>query len=197
MAKRKLFFAYGAQMSDVLHETTRLALRRWRPEDRAPMAALNGDAEAMRFFPSTLTAAESDAFIRRMQDRMLADGYAMAPVERKSDGVLVGAIGLLAARFEAHFTPAVEIGWRLARPYWGQGYATEAAKAWLEIGFERHGLDEIVSFTAAVNEPSRRVMERIGMTRDPADDFAHPMVPATSPLRHHVLYRIRRPARPV
>ena len=91
---------------------------------------------------------------------------------------------------------AFEIGWRLARPYWGQGYAAEAARAWLQIGFERHGLDEIVSFTATINEPSRRVMERIGMARDPSDDFPHPMVPATSPLRTHVLYKIRRPARP-
>lgn len=183
-------------MDDVIQETERLTLRRWRPEDHAPMAVLNGDAETMRFFPSALTPTESDVFIRRMQDRMLADGFAMAPVMRTSDGALVGAVGLLAARFEAHFTPAVEIGWRLAKPYWGQGYATEAAKAWLEIGFERHGLNEIVSFTAAVNEPSRRVMERIGMTRDQAGDFLHPMVPETSPLRPHVLYRIRRPARP-
>jgi ribosomal-protein-alanine N-acetyltransferase len=102
----------------------------------------------------------------------------------------IGFVGLAPATFPAHFTPAVEVGWRLARPYWNRGYATEAARAVLRFGFDVLGLPEIVSFTAVINQPSRGVMAKLGMRHDPADDFDHPRVPAGSPLRRHVLYRI-------
>lgn len=180
-------------MTRPLFETARLIVRRWREDDRPPLAALHADAHVMRYFPAALTAAESDAFIDRQEARFDADGTGLAAVERKADNALMGAVGVIWATFEAPFTPAVEIGWRLHSPYWGQGYATEAARAALAHAFGPLDFDEIVSFTAAVNGPSRRVMERIGMTRDRSCDFDHPGSPPGSPLRPHVLYRISRP----
>jgi ribosomal-protein-alanine N-acetyltransferase len=122
-------------------------------------------------------------------------------LERVEDGAFLGFTGLSRPSFEAHFTPAVEVGWRLARHAWGHGFATEAARAALRFGFETVGLEEIVSFTVPANVRSRAVMERIGMHHDPSDDFDHPKLPAGHPLRAHVLYRLRRadwqPATPV
>jgi ribosomal-protein-alanine N-acetyltransferase len=108
----------------------------------------------------------------------------------RGTGEFVGFTGLAVTEFEAHFTPAVEVGWRLARSAWGNGYATEAARAALSFGFEEAGLNEVVSFTAPANRRSRAVMERIGMSRDPRDDFDHPGLPGGHPLRPHVLYRV-------
>lgn len=171
-------------------ETPRLTLRRWRDADRAPFAALNADPEVMRYFPSTLTRQQSDAFVDRIEQHFDEHGYGLWALEHRRSGEFLGFVGLKLALLEAHFTPAPEVGWRLARSAWGQGYASEAATAVLAAGFERFGLDEIVSMTALLNERSQRVMQRIGMHRDPADDFDHPLVAPGHPLRRHLLYRL-------
>ena len=170
--------------------TERLLLRRWRDADLEPFAALNGDAETMRFFPAPLTRAESDAFALHIGETIEREGWGLWAVEAPGEADFVGFVGLARPSFEAHFTPAVEVGWRLAREHWGKGYASEAARVAVAYGFVELGLDEIVSFTSRLNTPSIRVMERIGMTHDPADDFDHPRVPEGHPLRPHVLYRL-------
>lgn len=172
--------------------TPRLVLRGFDDPDRLAHAAMNADREVMRHFPAPLDAAASDAMLERMAAHWTEHGFGLWAVERRSDRVFLGFTGLSRPSFEAHFTPAVEVGWRLARSAWGHGFATEAAEAALRYGFETVGLEEIVSFTVPANERSRRVMERLGMTRDPADDFDHPRLEEGSPLRRHVLYRLRR-----
>jgi RimJ/RimL family protein N-acetyltransferase len=170
--------------------TDRLLLREWLPADREPFAAMNADPRVAEHLSTRLDRAASDALLDRIAARWAADGFGLWAVERVDDGALLGFTGLAAPLFEAHFTPAVEVGWRLVRDGWGQGYATEAARAALRFGFETHGLREIVSFTVPANARSRRVMERIGMTHDPADDFDHPRLPPGHRLRRHVLYRL-------
>jgi len=172
--------------------TERLLLRRWRDSDREPFAALNADPAVMEQFPAPLTPARSDAMVDRIESLFETNGYGLWALEVAGTGEFIGFTGLSPAAFDAPFTPAVEVGWRLARSAWGHGYASEAARRALEIGFEDYGLTEIVSFTSARNVRSQAVMRRIGMTRDPADDFDHPFVATDSPLRPHVLYRIRR-----
>jgi len=171
--------------------TARLLLRRWREEDREPFARLNADPVVMEHFPATLTREQSDALADAIEARFAADGFGLWAVEVVERGEFVGFTGLARPAFEAHFTPAVEVGWRLARDTWGRGYATEAARAALAYGFDTAGLPEIVSFTAAANERSRAVMRRLGMCHDPRDDFDHPRLPAGDRLQRHVLYRLR------
>ena len=173
-------------------ETERLVLREFLERDRAPFAALNADARVMEHFPSALTREESDELVDRIGQRWAEDGLGLWAVERRDDGAFLGFTGLAPPRFEAVFTPCVEVGWRLAAEAWGHGYATEAARAALAFGFEVRGLDEILSWTVPANLRSRAVMERIGMTHDPADDFDHPNIAVGSPLRRHVLYRLSR-----
>ena len=172
--------------------TERLLLRRWREADRAPFAALNADPEVMEHFPAPLSREESDAFVDRIEAFWAEYGFGLWAVERLDTGQFIGFDGLSMPSFEAQFTPCVEVGWRLAREHWGHGFATEAARAAMADGFDRLGLDEIVSFTATTNVRSMAVMERLGMTRDPRDDFDHPRVPEGHRLRRHVLYRLRR-----
>jgi RimJ/RimL family protein N-acetyltransferase len=173
--------------------TERLLLRQWRDDDLEPFAELNADPETMRFFPSPPSRAESDALAESARRHIEHEGWGLWAVEVAGGASFIGFVGLARPSFEAHFTPAVEVGWRLAREHWGRGYATEAARAAVAHGFEELALDEIVSFTSPLNEPSRRVMERLGMSHDPADDFEHPRVPAGHALRPHVLYRLGRP----
>jgi RimJ/RimL family protein N-acetyltransferase len=177
-------------MTGVAVQTDRLTLRRWCDEDREPFAALNADPVVMEFLPALLTRAQSDAMVDRIEQTWDECGLGLFAVEVRDTGDFAGYIGLWPATFEAPFTPAIEIGWRLARAYWGHGYATEGASAALADGFERLELGEIVSFTAVVNEPSQRVMERLGMTRDPTEDFDHPALVEGDRLRRHVLYRV-------
>ena len=175
--------------------TERLLMRRWRESDREPFAALNGDAETLKYFPSTLDRAASDTMVDRIEACFDALGYglwALEVAEGPDAGRFAGLTGLAVPTFTAHFTPCVEVGWRLASWAWGRGYATEAASAALRYGFIEAGLDEVVSFTVPANFRSRAVMTRLGMAHDPADDFDHPGVPASSPLRRHVLYRLPR-----
>jgi RimJ/RimL family protein N-acetyltransferase len=171
-------------------ETARLRLRQWRESDREPFAAMNADPAVMEFFPSVLTRASSDASIDAWQSQFAAQGWSNWAAELIATGEFIGFIGLSVPRRVVPFSPCVEIGWRLARAYWGRGLATEAARGALRIGFVRIGLDEIVSFTAAGNHRSRAVMERIGM-HNAHEDFEHPGVPEGNPLRLHCLYRLR------
>jgi len=172
--------------------TERLLLRRWRESDREAFAHLNADPEVMRHFLRPLSREESDAFVDRIEARFDERGYGMWAVQRRQDGAFLGFTGLAYQSFEAPFTPCVEVGWRLGAFAWGHGYASEAAREALRFGFDEAGLDEIVSFTSIGNGASVRVMERIGMHRDPAGDFDYPNMPAGHPLRRHVLYRLRR-----
>ncbi|HEY8318174.1 MAG TPA: GNAT family N-acetyltransferase [Amnibacterium sp.] len=175
--------------------TERLLLRRWRDEDRAPFAALNADPVVMEHFPARLTRPESDAFVDRIAQQLEDHGWGLWALEERASGRFLGFTGLSVPGFQARFTPAVEVGWRLARDAWGFGYASEAARAAVAVAYDEVGLDEIVSFTATSNVRSMRVMERIGMTHDPADDFDHPALAEASPLRRHVLYRLSSPSR--
>jgi RimJ/RimL family protein N-acetyltransferase len=172
--------------------TERLILRAWRDADLEPFATMNGDPAVMSHFVAPLTREESDRLVDRIRQSWATQGFGLWAVERQADGRFLGFTGLALHTFEAPFTPAVEIGWRLATDAWGHGYATEAARAAVRYGFETLGLDEILSWTTVANEPSRRVMERLGMTRDPAEDFDHPSIPAGHHQRPHVLYRLSR-----
>jgi RimJ/RimL family protein N-acetyltransferase len=145
----------------------------------------------MQHFPAPLTREHSDAMVDRATRRLAEDGYGLWAVEVRETGQFVGYVGLARPSFEAAFTPCTEIGWRLARSAWGHGYATEAARAALEVAFGRLDLDEVVSFTAEDNARSRAVMERLGMTHDPEENFDHPRLPEGDPVRRHVLYRLR------
>jgi RimJ/RimL family protein N-acetyltransferase len=173
--------------------TERLLLRRFRDADRDPFAVLNADPRVMEHFVSPLDRTASDAFVDRIERRRDGRGYSLWAVEVTDGtdlaGCFIGYVGLWDTTFDAPFTPAVEVGWRLAATAWGRGYATEAAVASVDDGFARVGLEEIVSFTTVGNRRSRAVMERIGLVRDPAGDFDHPAVPAGHPVRPHVLYR--------
>jgi len=174
--------------------TPRLLLRGWRNSDLPAFAAMNTDPEVMAFFPGTYGRAESDKRVVRIREHFRRHGFGFWAVEAPGTAPFIGFTGLWTTDFETPFTPCIEIGWRLAARFWGRGYATEAARASLRFGFATLRLGEIVSFTAEGNLRSRRVMERIGMTRDAAGDFDHPGLPADSPLRRHVLYRLSRAA---
>lgn len=164
-------------------------MRPWAPADREPFAAMNSDPEVMRFLRRPLTRAESDAFVARIEASWATRGYGLWAVEVLGGPAFIGYVGLWDALFDAPFTPAVEVGWRLARAAWGNGYATEAARAAVDFGHGSVRLPEVLSFTAAINLRSRAVMERIGLVHQPEGDFDHPLVPLGDPLRSHVLYR--------
>lgn len=174
-------------MATVLH-TARTTLRPWRDEDREPFAAMCADPVVMEFFPSVMTRDECDAFVQRRATEFDERGWGLWALDVDGRG-FAGFVGLAPVGFEAPFAPAIEIGWRLAQPFWNDGLATEAALAALDYGFTVVGLREIVSFTSALNVRSQRVMQKIGMTRRTEDDFEHPRVPEGNALRPHVLYR--------
>ncbi|MEZ5930526.1 MAG: GNAT family N-acetyltransferase [Alphaproteobacteria bacterium] len=179
-------------MPDPVLRTERLILRRLRPDDMDAFAAMNADPEVMRYFPACLSRAETEALAARMDRHVERHGFGWWAVEAPGVAPFVGFVGLMSPAFHAAFTPCVEVGWRLVRAAWGRGYATEAGQASVDFAFETLGLGEIVSMAVADNHPSRRVMERLGMRRRPADDFGHPKLPFGHPLRHHVLYRLSR-----
>ncbi len=171
-------------------ETERLLLRPWQDCDIAPFAEMNRDRKVMRYFPELMTDAQTAASVERARSNARKFGYWFLPVVEKQTGEFVGMCGIAQVLFDAHFTPAIEIGWRLAHAHWGKGYATEAAMAWLNYGFRDLGLAEIVSFTVANNMRSISVMRRIGMMPHPEADFMHPSIDPTSALAGHVLYQI-------
>jgi RimJ/RimL family protein N-acetyltransferase len=172
--------------------SARLLLRPWRESDRAPFAALNADPEVMAHMPKLLTRAESDASVTRIENHFAAHGFGVFAVESLHDGCFMGFVGLMQPSFETPFPARVEIGWRLARRFWGHGYALEGAQASLQYGFETLALPEIVAMTVLGNERSWTLMERLGMQRDFASDFDHPALPVGHALRPHILYRLSR-----
>jgi RimJ/RimL family protein N-acetyltransferase len=172
---------------EVALRTSRLLLRPWGDEDTAPCVEMSSDPAVMEYLPPAGEAWA--AWARAHWDE---HGYGQWVAEIPGEASFIGVAGLAAVSYEAHFTPAVEVAWRLARAYWGQGYATEAARAALDYGFEELGLSEIVALTVPANQRSRRVMERLGMRHSPEDDFDHPRLPE-GPLKRHVLYRLRNP----
>jgi RimJ/RimL family protein N-acetyltransferase len=171
--------------------TDRLILRRWRDADREPFARINADPSVMEFFPALLSRPESDAMVDRIEAHFDEHGFGLCAAALRGNGTLIGFVGLNLPAFQAPFTPCVEIGWRLAAKHWGQGLATEGARAIVQYGFHILRLEEIVAFTVPANMRSRRVMEKLGMTHDAADDFDHPRLPEEHPLRRHMLYRLR------
>lgn len=179
-------------------ETERLVLREWRDDDKALYAEIIADPVVRRFFPTLGTYADADAGIERAQQRLADIGYSFLAVERRADGQFMGMLGMAPFRDELRLAipgaPPVEIGWQLGQAFWGQGYAPEGARAMLDFAWWRLRLPEVVAITYEGNLPSRRVMEKIGMSYDPRGDFQHPDVPEGHRLRPHVLYRIANPA---
>jgi len=176
-------------------ETARLLLREWRDEDVEPWIALGADARVMEFFPGTYTRVEAAATAARMRERLVERGYGWWILEVKDRAPFAGVIALQDVPFDAHFTPALEVGWRLPVDLWGNGYATEGARAALDFAFEQLGRTEVVAMTARLNRPSQRVMQRLGMTYSVADDFENPRIAPGDRLRPHVLYRMQAPNR--
>lgn len=174
-------------------DTHRLKLRQWRDEDFAPFAAMNADLQVMAHFPAALDRAASDALAMRCQRLIEEQGWGFWAVEIKASGQFIGFVGLHRPIAELPFSPCVEIGWRLARPFWQKGYASEAARATLRFGFNDLALAEIVTYTSLGNQRSQAVMEKLGMHRT-AENFQHPAFPVDHPLREHCLYRLARSA---
>lgn len=172
--------------------TKRLLLREWQDNDLQAFSLINQDPLVMAHMPNLLTLEETKAFISKMSAHYAAHGFGPMALTLSSSGELIGYVGLKHIEFQADFTPAIEIAWRVASQHWNQGYATEAAQAILEFGFQSLGLNEIVSMTVPANTGSIRVMEKIGMERDLKADFAHPALPKDHKLSLHVLYRIKK-----
>lgn len=171
-------------------ETPRQTLRQWKQSDEEPYIKLNADPQVMEYFPSVKTPAETLAQIKKISDYIDKNGYGFFAVERKDSHQFIGFTGLCDPGFEAHFTPCVEIGWRLSKDNWGQDFATEAALACLDFGFDKLDLNEIYSFTSVHNDRSEKVMQRIGMNK--IGEFNHPLIADGHWLKRHVVYRIRR-----
>ena len=174
-------------------ETDRLLLRRWIEEDREPFFRLNSDARVMEFMPNCLSRSQSDLLVDRIEEHFRKHSFGLYALELREDQSFIGFLGLAIPAFTAHFTPCVEIGWRMSANHWGRGLATEGARAVVRYAFEELRLGALVSFTVPANIRSRSVMERIGMVHNPAEDFEHPNLPEGHPLRRHVLYRLRTP----
>lgn len=174
--------------------TERLLLRPWTDADKPAFRRMNADPRVMAFFPAPLSDGQSDALLERIRAHQAEHGFTFWAVEDRADGQLAGMTGLARVTFAAPFTPCVEIGWRFLPAYWGKGYAIEAARRALACAFTTLHLKEVVAFTTTGNLPSQGLMRRLGMTRDPADDFDHPLLPAGHPLLRHVLYRLNRAA---
>lgn len=171
-------------------ETQRLILREWREEDRAPFARINADPIIMEYLPRVLDEKSSNKLVDRFQSHFKAHGYGLYAVENKEDSAFVGFVGLNNVEFDAHFTPAIEIAWRLDYGYWGKGYATEAAQRVLSYAFQDLGLKEMVSFTVHDNTRSIHVMEKLGFKQDEEGDFDYPALRKGHPLGRFSLFRL-------
>ena len=175
----------------IVVQTQRLILRHWRESDREPFARMNADPLVMQYMPALLTREQSDAMVDRIEAHFRRYGFGLCAVELRDDHFFAGFIGLAVPSFQAHFTPCVEIGWRLPVACWGKGLATEGAQSMVRYAAEVLGLKTLVSFTVPANIRSRRVMEKLGMSHDTADDFDNPGLPEAHPFRRQVLYRLR------
>ena len=171
--------------------TPRLLLRQWQPSDLEPFALMSSDADVMRYYPAPWSREQSDVFAQRVMRLIDERGWGFWAVEERTAGRFIGFVGLHVPSDKLPFSPCVEVGWRLTKPYWGLGYATEAAQSAISFGFQQLRLAELVAFTAVANLKSRAVMERLGMQFD--FEFDHPQVPVESVLRRHALYRLRSP----
>ena len=171
-------------------ETDRLILRNWRASDGQAFAQMNADPQVMEFLPGTLSRSESDALLDKIEKHIQTHGFGLFAAELRATQSFIGYVGLAVPSFEAAFTPCVEMGWRLSVVHWGKGLATEGAQEVVRYAFRVLKLEEVVSFTVPANTRSRRVMEKLGMTHNPADDFEHPKLPEGHALRRHVLYRL-------
>jgi RimJ/RimL family protein N-acetyltransferase len=181
-------------VTEVILTTERLLLRIWADSDREPLSEMNADPQVMEFFPALLTRSESDSLVDSFVAEQADRGFCPWAAHLRESSQFIGFVGLHVLPDYLPAAPGVEVGWRLARRFWGNGYATEAATASVGFGFASLGLNEIVSMTSVVNIRSRHVMERLGMTHDPSDDFEHPRIPRGDILRPHVLYRLVRGA---
>ena len=179
-------------MKSTIIETERLLLRTWKEEDAEPYYQMNQDPRFLEFLPDTISMEQAKEYIVSTNKRIAKNGFSFFAIEEKESGNLAGSLGLEKIESPFPFAPAIKIGWRLAFPYWGRGYATEAAKAVLNYGFYTLGFEEIVSYAVAENHASRRIMEKIGMTRDVQGDFERPHLPAGHRLSRSVLYRIKK-----
>ncbi|MCC2626290.1 MAG: acetyltransferase [Burkholderiales bacterium] len=175
-----------------MYATKRLILRNWREADTPGFIKMNQDPQVMEFFPTVLSSEESISLIEKIKSKFKVQGFGFYACELKESQELIGFVGLNIPDFKASFTPCVEVGWRIAYKFWGQGLAVEAAQKCLDIGFNEYNLNEIASFTALVNKRSERVMQKLGMTRDSAHDFIHLKLDPHHPLAKHILYRLRR-----
>ncbi|MCC2645389.1 MAG: acetyltransferase [Burkholderiales bacterium] len=175
-----------------MYETKRLILRDWEEEDISQFIKMNQDSKVMEFFPAVLSSEESISLIEKIKSKFKVQGFGFYACELKESQELIGFVGLNIPDFKASFTPCVEIGWRIAYKFWGQGLAVEAAQKSLDIGFNEYNLNEIVSFTALVNKRSERVIQKLGMIRAPTHDFNHSELDPSHPLAKHILYRLRR-----
>lgn len=182
----------GVFVMTLIIETERLYLRTWEPSDAQPYWIINQDAKVVEFLSGSMTMEEVKQFMDRANQQQETKGFTLWATELKATHELIGFIGLNYPNWDAHFLPALEISWRLGSQYWGNGYATEGAKAALEFGFNTIGLDEIISFTVPMNHRSIRVMEKIGLQRDQQGDFHHTKLPLDHPLSWHVLYRLKK-----
>ncbi len=174
----------------IYKRTGRIIIRDWKDEDLAPFTEMNSDPEVMRYFPAALTPEKSLEFFERIKAAIAGNGYGLFAAELAETNELMGFIGFASPRFEAWFTPCIEIGWRMRRKFWGKGVATEGAAACLGMGFGEFGFGDVYSFTSEINTPSRRVMEKIGLSH--IGDFDHPNIAEGDILRKHVLYKISR-----
>lgn len=175
-------------MKEYLFRSERLGFRQWIKSDLEPFARMNADPAVMKFFPKTLSLDETRGFIERLQEGFKQNGFGAYAVDTLENNAFIGLIGFMKASFEAHFTPCIEIAWRIKKQQWGKGYATEGAARCLEYGFSTLHLTEVYSFTATLNKPSEKVMQKIGMVKQ--GEFIHPRVPREHPLSAHVLYKI-------
>jgi RimJ/RimL family protein N-acetyltransferase len=172
--------------------TQRLTLRSWRDSDRQPFAEMSEDADVMEYLRPLSTRDACNAWIDFQINHQSSYGFCLWALESRASGIFMGAVGLLHVSFVAHFTLAVEVGWRLARPFWGQGFAVEAARAALQFGFEEICLTEVVAHSSVRNGRSHRLMAKLGMSHDCTEDFDRPRIPESDPLRRQVLYRLTR-----
>ena len=189
MAQEKLFIVTHIDQGIHQLQTSRLILRNWKQNDIEPFAILNSDPRVCEFLPNVLSQEETLTSVIKIQSHFKKHAFGLFAVELISTKTFIGFVGLKYFSFDSHFTPSVELAWRLSWKNWGQGLATEAAQKVTQYGFETLGLPEILAITAKNNQGSRRVMEKLGMFTNEDENFLHPQLEYSHPLAEHILYR--------